>query len=203
VGCVREGQFSDMNGAPAAVGQQASQSPLTRRPPGTSTDRQPACDRRPSRSCIRDKAAATCGLLVSMRVGASGVGGRRGQPAAALPGGLNQVAPERRAAWSGGGGIGGGRIAREEDQHRCDIPRPRRGHVRAAARCRRPPSLTRHAAGVPRRSAAAQQGDGRGRDRPSPCGLGWPPAQIPASAASALGSWLGYERRIAGRARDV
>ena len=42
---------------------------------------------------------------------------------------------------------------------RCVIQRPRRGHVRAAARCRRPPSLTRHAAGVPRRSAAAQQGD--------------------------------------------
>ena len=36
---------------------------------------------------------------------------------------------------------------------------PRRGHVRAAARCRRPPSLTRHAAGVPCRPAAAQQGD--------------------------------------------
>ena len=38
-------------------------------------------------------------------------------------------------------------------------PNPRRGHVRAAARCRRPPSLTRDAAGVPRRPAAAQQGD--------------------------------------------
>jgi hypothetical protein len=42
---------------------------------------------------------------------------------------------------------------------RCVIRRPRRGHVRAAARCRRPPSLTRHAAGLPCRPAAAQQGD--------------------------------------------
>ena len=31
---------------------------------------------------------------------------------------------------------------------------PRRGYVRAAARCRRPPSLTRHPAGLPRRPAA-------------------------------------------------
>jgi hypothetical protein len=38
------------------------------------------------------------------------------------------------------------------------IRRPRRGHVRAVARCRRPPPLTRDAAGVPRRKAAAQQG---------------------------------------------
>ena len=36
---------------------------------------------------------------------------------------------------------------------------PEEGHVRAVARCRRPPALTRHAAGVPRRPAAAQQGD--------------------------------------------
>jgi hypothetical protein len=46
-----------------------------------------------------------------------------------------------------------------EEQPRCVIRRPRRGHVRAVARCRRPPSLARHAAGVSRRSAAAQQGD--------------------------------------------
>jgi hypothetical protein len=38
-------------------------------------------------------------------------------------------------------------------------PNPRSGHVRAAARCRRPSSLARHAAGVSRWSAAAQQGD--------------------------------------------
>ena len=56
---------------------------------------------------------------------------------------------------------------------------PRRGHVRAAARCRRPPPLTGDAAGVPRRSAAAQQGNAlpRGsaddpgdRDRDAPRG---------------------------------
>ena len=53
----------------------------------------------------------------------------------------------------------GGRTAAQEEQPRCGIRRPRRGHVRAAARCRRPPSLTRHAAGLPCRPAAAQQGD--------------------------------------------
>jgi hypothetical protein len=39
----------------------------------------------------------------------------------------------------------------------------------------------------------------RGRDRP--CGR--PPAQIPACAANALGSSLGYDRQIARWARDV
>jgi hypothetical protein len=72
-----------------------------------------------------------------------------------------------------------------------------------AGRRRSPATFTRHPAGVPRRPAAAQQGDGRGRDCPSPCGLGQPPAQIPACTASALGSWLGYGRRIAHQARDA
>src|SRR5215217_2758795 len=44
---------------------------------------------------------------------------------------------------------------------------PRRGHVRADARCRRPPSLTGHAAGVPRRPAAAQQRDALPADPPT------------------------------------
>ena len=39
----------------------------------------------------------------------------------------------------------------------------------------------------------------RGRDGPSPLGLGPPPAQIPACTASALGSSLGFWRRIASR----
>ena len=38
-------------------------------------------------------------------------------------------------------------------------PTPEDGHVRADARCRRPPSLARHAAGLLCRPAAAQQGD--------------------------------------------
>src|SRR3954454_15249175 len=45
-----------------------------------------------------------------------------------------------------------------EEQCRCVIRRPRRDHVRAAARCRRPPALTRHVAALPCRPAAAQQG---------------------------------------------
>ena len=66
----------------------------------------------------------------------------------------------RRLASRSGFHLPGLRARRvERGQSRCGIRRPRRGHVRAAARCRRPPSLTRHAAGVPRRPAAAQQGD--------------------------------------------
>ena len=52
-----------------------------------------------------------------------------------------------------------GRTARGRSSLGAIARRPRRGHVRAAARCRRPPSLTRHAAGVPCRPAAAQQWD--------------------------------------------
>ena len=37
-------------------------------------------------------------------------------------------------------------------------------------------------------------GGGRGRDGPLLLRLGPPPAQIPASGTTALGSWLGYER---------
>jgi site-specific recombinase XerD len=44
---------------------------------------------------------------------------------------------------------------------------PRRDHVRAAARCRRPSPLTRHPAGVPRWAAAAQQGDALPADPPT------------------------------------
>jgi hypothetical protein len=44
---------------------------------------------------------------------------------------------------------------------------------------------------------------GRGRDGPSPRGLGPPPARIPACASNALGSSLGCERRIAVRARGA
>src|SRR5207247_2332322 len=36
-----------------------------------------------------------------------------------------------------------------------------------------------------------------------PCGLGLPPAQIPACGTTALGSCLGYERRTASQARDA
>jgi hypothetical protein len=47
--------------------------------------------------------------------------------------------------------------------HRCrrgvGQPRASRGHARAAARCRRPPTLTRHAAGLPCRPTATQQAD--------------------------------------------
>ena len=62
--------------------------------------------------------------------------------------------PTRGRPWSGGG-----RMARGGEQARVRLRVPRRGYVRAAARCRRPPSLTGDAAGVSRRSAAAQQGN--------------------------------------------
>ena len=69
-----------------------------------------------------------------------------------------EVAPsERRSAYAAGDRCGG-RTARGEERS-VRFRYPRRGHVRAAARCRRPPSLARHAAGLPRRPAAAQQGD--------------------------------------------
>ena len=38
----------------------------------------------------------------------------------------------------------------------------------------------------------ATTGISRGRDGPSPFGFGPPPAQIPASGITALGSYLGY-----------
>ena len=60
-----------------------------------------------------------------------------------------------------------GSETRAWSQGRCGIRRPRRGHVRAAAPCRRPPSLARHAAGIPRRKAAAQQGDALPADPPT------------------------------------
>ena len=44
---------------------------------------------------------------------------------------------------------------------------------------------------------AAQPRRGRGRNSPSPCGLGLPRAQIPACGTTALGSYLRYERRSA------
>jgi hypothetical protein len=53
---VREGQFSDMTGAPAAVGKQASQPPLTRRLPGT-------IRRSPPRPPTRARFVRDCGRL--------------------------------------------------------------------------------------------------------------------------------------------
>jgi hypothetical protein len=58
-----------------------------------------------------------------------------------------------KGLWSGDGrtAVAGSRLGAS--------PTPEEGHVRAAARGRRPSSLTRHHAGVPRRPAAAQQGN--------------------------------------------
>ena len=81
-------------------------------------------------------------------------------------------------------------------------PNPRRDHVRAVARCRRPPSLARHAAGVPRGSPAAQQGDAlpgrpaddrgdRDRDAPRRRPRARPPAARP------------DRRAVAGRPADL
>jgi integrase len=111
-----------------------------------------------------------------MRIGARGAGRSHGHRAAAfLPAPI--VVPAAKVAltarrWSRRGGASlpeGARSVRH--------PTPEEGHVRAAARCRRPPLLTRHAAGLPCRPRAAQQGDplpGRSaapRRRPRPRAL--------------------------------
>ena len=94
-----------------------------------------------------------------MRIGARGVGRSHGHRAAAFDGGANGVAGREVSPCCAAVGIGRRAHRCREEQPRCVIRRPRRGHARAAARCRRPPSLTGHAAGLPRRPAAAQQGD--------------------------------------------
>ena len=134
--------------------------PSARRPQRTRTRRPPACDRLPPRSCIRGEQQRRADCSLSMRWAlAASVLAATTRCCFCLAARI-EVARERSAAlcarrWR----FGGGRTAPAEEQPRCRIRRPRRGHVRAAARCRRPPSLTRHAAGVPRRPAAAQQGD--------------------------------------------
>jgi integrase len=85
-----------------------------------------------------------------MRIGARGVGRSHGHRAAAfLPAPIAVPAAKvalaaRRWCWRGGHRC-------RKEQAPCATQLLRRGHVRTAARCRRPPSLTRHAAAVPRR----------------------------------------------------
>ena len=84
------------------------------------------------------------------------------------------------------------------------IGAPRKGErsyqVRPAPRRHGPRSTLRHAGHHHRGPDTIW---GRGRDSPSLCKLGLPPAQIPACASNALGSWLGFWRRSARRARDA
>ena len=80
------------------------------------------------------------------------------------------------------------------------LRRPRRGHARAAARCRRPPSLTRHAAGLPRRPPAAQQGDALPADPPT-IGRSSPSCATPATASTAAGC-AADRRAVARRPAD-
>jgi hypothetical protein len=71
--------------------------------------------------------------------------------------------------------------------------------LNAAGRRRSPVTLPGYLAGrPPRNKGLVAVGTGL-RFR----GLGPPPAQIPACTASALGSWLGFARRTAGRAKDA
>jgi hypothetical protein len=63
------------------------------------------------------------------------------------------VAPGTVPARHAAAAVGGGRAAAGGEQARARLRLPRRGYVRAAARCRRPPSLTHDAAGIPPRPA--------------------------------------------------
>ena len=112
------------------------------------------------------KAVAGPSLLVSMRSASRALVVAREISLLLLLGGANRGSVRAREvplSTCAAVALGRGRTARGEEQSRGVTERPRRGHVRAAARCRRPPSLTRHAAGVPRRPAAAQQGDALSR----------------------------------------
>src|SRR6187200_2853688 len=82
--------------------------------------------------------------------------------AALLP--ADGVASEGSAAWLRGAAAG--RSDREGSSLDA-VSDARGGIMSAAARCRRPPSLTRHVAGLPRRPAAAQQGDPLPADPPT------------------------------------
>ena len=143
-----------------------------RRPEWTRSRRLPARDLRLYRSCIGAQAAATGGLLLSMRIGTRRVGDRIGERGAGLVGDAERMACATDAPLSmRAGGRGAPSTRRWRDQPRCVVRRSRRCHVRAAARCRRPQSLARDAAAVRRRSRAARQG------------IGYPPAPIEESIA--------------------
>jgi hypothetical protein len=118
-------------------------------PPTPGDSRRSLPDTASIECCFLEIRAAAMPLLPSMRMGAPGVGGRAGNALLLCRAARVEVARERSAAfharrWH----WGGGRTAPGGEQPRCDIRRPRRGHVRAAARCRRAPSLTRDTAGV-------------------------------------------------------
>jgi hypothetical protein len=117
------------------------------------------CDRSPSRSCIRERQqpradySYPCGWALAASVDACNsalLHSRTVRIALAfgqVAGSVYRAVVGRRAhcSWRGAGSA--------------RLRLPRRDHARAVARCRRPPSLTRHPGGVPRRPAAPQQGD--------------------------------------------
>ena len=150
--------------------------------------RPPARDGRPCRSCIREKqrrrahCSYPCGWTLPVLVVAR-------MTRCCFPGGAprGRASEVRFTLWWRRWRWGGGRTAPAAEQSRCRIRHPRRGHVRAAARCRRPPSLTRHPAGVPRRPAAAQQGNPLPRRPADDRGDRRGHAPAPATASTAAG----------------
>jgi hypothetical protein len=106
---------------------------------------------------------------------------------------------------SGGRDDSGAEDAGGRCQGRLEGP-PRRGVRPPRCLPAQPTLRARHGLATGRRSAPVQTVNataGRGRDSPSPCGLGLPPAQIPACASNALGSCLGFWRQSGRRAKDA
>src|SRR5829696_3644747 len=94
-----------------------------------------------------------------MRLGAPGVGSRAGNALLLSPAARVEVVRAECRVYAAAAAVSAAGASLLPRISLGTSPSPRRGHVRAAARCRRAPSLTRHAAGVPRRPTAAQQGD--------------------------------------------
>ena len=112
----------------------------------------------PRRARIREEQQRRADCPYPCGWAARGVGGRVDNALLLWPAARIQLARMKRSTLCAAGRFGGRRSAPAEEQSR-DFSRPEEGSCPSFARCRRPPSLARHAAGVPPRPSAAQQGD--------------------------------------------